>query len=89
MAIVKKPTLQVIGAITFRPFEDRQFAEIVFCAVHSDNQVRVQNKSFLLILIYVLLMISVLVAGLRLSHDEPPEGLYPGRGKDQVLFDVC
>ncbi|KAI1445011.1 histone acetyltransferase GCN5 [Annulohypoxylon stygium] len=39
IAIVKKP-LEVIGGITFRGFKDRKFAEIVFCAVSSDQQVK-------------------------------------------------
>lgn len=39
MAIVKMP-LQVIGGITYRAFRDRKFAEIVFCAVSSDQQVK-------------------------------------------------
>lgn len=39
MAIVKMP-LEVIGGITFREFRHRQFAEIVFFAVSSDQQVK-------------------------------------------------
>ena len=39
IAIVKMP-LEVIGGITFREFRDRKFAEIVFCAVSSDQQVK-------------------------------------------------
>ncbi|EKV04080.1 Histone acetyltransferase GCN5 [Penicillium digitatum] len=39
MAIVKMP-LQVIGGITYREFRQRQFAEIVFCAVSADQQVK-------------------------------------------------
>ncbi|EKG09184.1 hypothetical protein MPH_13812 [Macrophomina phaseolina MS6] len=39
MAIVKKP-LEVVGGITYRPFITRQFAEIVFCAISSDQQVK-------------------------------------------------
>lgn len=38
LAIIKKP-LQVIGGITYREFRSRAFAEIVFCAVSSDEQV--------------------------------------------------
>lgn len=40
MAIVKKP-LQVVGGITYRPFNHRRFAEIVFCAITSAEQVKV------------------------------------------------
>ncbi|KAF4945610.1 hypothetical protein FGADI_11791 [Fusarium gaditjirri] len=39
IAIVKKP-LDVIGGISFREFRARKFAEIVFCAVSSDQQVK-------------------------------------------------
>ncbi|KAF1810723.1 Bromodomain-containing protein [Eremomyces bilateralis CBS 781.70] len=39
MAIVKKP-LEVVGGITYRPFKGRQFAEIVFCAISTDQQVK-------------------------------------------------
>ncbi|KAI1179634.1 histone acetyltransferase GCN5-like protein [Nemania sp. FL0916] len=39
IAIVKQP-LEVIGGITFREFRDRKFAEIVFCAISSDQQVK-------------------------------------------------
>ncbi|KAG9228054.1 histone acetyltransferase GCN5-like protein [Amylocarpus encephaloides] len=39
IAIVKKP-LEVIGGISYRQFRERKFAEIVFCAVSSDQQVK-------------------------------------------------
>ena len=39
MAIVKTP-LEVVGGITYRPFNGREFAEIVFCAISSDQQVK-------------------------------------------------
>ncbi|PLB54635.1 GCN5-related histone actyltransferase [Aspergillus steynii IBT 23096] len=39
LAIVKTP-LEVIGGITFREVRHRKFAEIVFCAVSSDQQVK-------------------------------------------------
>lgn len=39
IAIVKMP-LEVIGGISFREFRARKFAEIVFCAVSSDQQVK-------------------------------------------------
>ncbi|KXX73434.1 Histone acetyltransferase GCN5 [Madurella mycetomatis] len=39
IAIVKTP-LEVIGGITFREFRHRRFAEVVFCAVSSDQQVK-------------------------------------------------
>jgi hypothetical protein len=44
MAIVKKP-LQVVGGITYRPFNHRKFAEIVFCAITSSEQVKVFRLS--------------------------------------------
>lgn len=31
---------EIIGGITYRPFRGRQFAEIVFCAISSDQQVK-------------------------------------------------
>jgi histone acetyltransferase len=40
MVIVKKP-LQVVGGITYRPFNHRRFAEIAFCAITSSEQVKV------------------------------------------------
>ncbi|PGH09588.1 hypothetical protein AJ79_05644 [Helicocarpus griseus UAMH5409] len=39
IAIVKMP-LEVIGGITYREFRHRKFAEIVFCAVSSHQQVK-------------------------------------------------
>ncbi|OJJ58982.1 hypothetical protein ASPSYDRAFT_178106 [Aspergillus sydowii CBS 593.65] len=39
IAIVKRP-LEVIGGISFREVRHRKFAEIVFCAVASDQQVK-------------------------------------------------
>ncbi|KAI6713585.1 histone acetyltransferase GCN5 [Diplocarpon mali] len=39
IAIVKHP-LEVVGGITYRPFHKQQFAEIVFCAISSDQQVK-------------------------------------------------
>lgn len=39
MAVVRKP-LTVVGGITYRPFDKREFAEIVFCAISSTEQVR-------------------------------------------------
>jgi histone acetyltransferase len=39
IAIVKNP-LEVIGGITYREFRNHKFAEIVFCAVSSDQQVK-------------------------------------------------
>lgn len=40
IALVKASPLEVIGGITYRPFDDRKFAEIVFCAISSDQQVK-------------------------------------------------
>ncbi|ORY51599.1 acyl-CoA N-acyltransferase [Rhizoclosmatium globosum] len=39
MALIKPP-LKVVAGITYRAFLDRRFAEIVFCAVSSTEQVR-------------------------------------------------
>lgn len=40
LAIVKMPLVEVVGGITFREVRHRKFAEIVFCAVSSDQQVK-------------------------------------------------
>lgn len=40
MAIVKRH-YQVVGGITYRPFDTRGFGEIVFCAITGTEQVRV------------------------------------------------
>lgn len=42
MAIVKRG-LRVVGGICYRPFESRGFAEIVFCAVESSEQIKVSS----------------------------------------------
>jgi histone acetyltransferase len=39
IAVIRKP-LTVVGGITIRPFESHEFAEIVFCAISSTEQVR-------------------------------------------------
>ncbi|SPO26237.1 Histone acetyltransferase [Ustilago trichophora] len=39
VAIVKRG-LKVVGGITYRPFKQRKFAEIVFCAITSTEQVK-------------------------------------------------
>jgi histone acetyltransferase len=39
VAVVRHP-LTVVGGITIRPFESHEFAEIVFCAISSTEQVR-------------------------------------------------
>lgn len=41
LAIVKRG-LEVVGGITYRPFESRGFAEIVFCAITGTEQVKVR-----------------------------------------------
>ena len=38
---VVKDKMRVVGGITYRPFEARHFAEIVFCAIASPEQVKV------------------------------------------------
>ena len=43
MAIVKRG-LNVVGAITYRPFAQRGFAEIVFCAITGTEQVKVCSR---------------------------------------------
>lgn len=43
VAIVKKG-YQVVGGITYRPFEQRTFGEIVFCAITGTEQIRVSYQ---------------------------------------------
>ena len=35
---------RVIGGITYRLFEDRNFVEIVFCTVATDEQIHVESN---------------------------------------------
>jgi hypothetical protein len=63
MAIVKKP-LQVVGGITYRPFNHRKFAEIVFCAITSSEQVKVFSPFGM-----------SLIEGLWITFNEPSERL--------------
>ena len=42
LAIVKRG-LHVVGGITYRPFDQHRFAEIVFCAITSTEQVKVRR----------------------------------------------
>lgn len=44
LAIVKKGW-RVVGGICYRPFESRNFAEIVFCAIDSTEQIRVSAST--------------------------------------------
>lgn len=45
MAILRRG-YQVVGGICYRPFESRGFAEIVFCAVDSTEQIKVSVEKF-------------------------------------------
>lgn len=49
MAVVRDK-LVVVGGITLKPFASRKFAEIVFCAVSSTEQVKV--KRFINVIIH-------------------------------------
>ncbi|ORZ38898.1 Bromodomain-containing protein [Catenaria anguillulae PL171] len=40
MCLYKPATLEVVGGITYKPFFDRKFIEIVFCAISSTEQVK-------------------------------------------------
>ena len=42
---VKDTDKEVIGAICYRPFPEMRFAEIAFCAVNSDHQVKVGRNT--------------------------------------------
>lgn len=70
MAIVTARTLKVVGGITYRLFDQRGFAEIVFCAISSVEQVKVgyPNKDYELICV-----------GVWLAFDEPLKGPHPQR----------
>lgn len=61
MAIVKKGW-RVVGGICYRPFESRGFAEIVFCAVDSSEQIKVGRRSHC--------CRAGLTAGIRFASDE-------------------
>lgn len=37
---ITKPCSEVLGGVTWREFRDRKFAELVFCAIDSDQQVK-------------------------------------------------
>ena len=63
MAIVKRG-LNVVGAITYRPFAQRGFAEIVFCAITGTEQVKVRLRRGS----------SADRAGLRSAPHESPQG---------------
>lgn len=43
MALVRDEK-KIIGGICYRPFESQEFAEIVFCAIASTEQVKVQKE---------------------------------------------
>lgn len=43
---VKDTDKEVIGSICYRPFPEMRFAEIAFCAVNSDHQVKVSQNAF-------------------------------------------
>lgn len=49
---VKDTDKEVIGAICYRPFPEMRFAEIAFCAVNSDHQVKVRSKMRCWILLF-------------------------------------
>ena len=66
MAIVKKP-LQVVGGITYRPFNHRKFAEIAFCAITSSEQVKVHST-----------YLSKLTLGIWITFNESFERLRQG-----------
>jgi histone acetyltransferase len=62
LAIVKRG-LKVVGGICYRPFATRGFAEIVFCAVASSEQVKVRPVSLILLFgskLILILLLSVL-----------------------------
>jgi len=82
MAIVKKGW-RVVGGICYRPFESRDFAEIVFCAVDSSEQIKVRSMS-------ELRLRATLTTGIRLAPDELAQGSRAeSPSNDQPLPHVC
>lgn len=67
MAIVKRG-LEVVGGITYRPFEGQKFAEIVFCAITGTEQVK------------VCLLACPAAVTLRLTGPSPPRARAQGYG---------
>lgn len=74
---------KVIGGICYRPFESQEFAEIVFCAIASTEQVKVQRYEKKVH--YLVLTMSL---GLWLLFDEPSQGLHQAEYQDDALFDI-
>ena len=66
---------RVIGGITYRLFEDRNFVEIVFCTVATDEQIHVDKFN---------LCLSI---GIRNTLDESLERVFKeSRG---IYVDIC
>lgn len=88
LAIVKRG-LKVVGGICYRPFETREFAEIVFCAVASSEQVKVRLTPCHLTACLVTLT-AIRSQGIWISSDEPFERSYQIHLSDHSPFpDVC
>ncbi len=66
MAIVKRG-LEVVGGITYRPFEARQFAEIVFCAITGTEQVKVSHPVPLISLLHLEMLMCCWSRGCRVT----------------------
>ena len=80
LAIVKRG-LKVVGGICYRPFTSRGFAEIVFCAVASSEQVKVSRSSLFLGLLVrgedkcrAYLVYFYPLVGVWIAPDEPSQG---------------
>jgi len=54
--------MRVVGGITYRPFEARHFAEIVFCAISSSEQVKVRFflKNIIIIIIIIIIILIII-----------------------------
>ena len=57
----------MIGGICFRIFQEQQFAEIVFCAVASNEHLKVSSLLLLLLSLLLSLLLLLLVLLLLLS----------------------
>lgn len=74
MAIVKRGW-EVVGGVTYRPFEARRFAEIVFFAITGTEQVKVRSwVPFQLRMPGEALSFRLGSLGIRPVPHEPPQG---------------
>jgi histone acetyltransferase len=91
MALIRKP-LKVIGGICYRPFDKQEFAEIVFCAIASTEQVKVWDITLLNLHNQKYLYPNdplTRTLGLWITFDESPQGSYICKYQHATLLDIC